>query len=461
MDYRTQDTPTQPPPFTPARSFHNPATPTSTRKVSASFATDCPLSGHPTIACSAVTASTEMKPPPPPSHYKQFRKRSSAVSSTQSYGNMEPLMSNDMLKPSHTYSSIPMSTAQSKVPSSRPSIATAYTNVRALPARKAENIPPSTSMANFNFQEPDTSQCPTPRLVPKPASPEKKTKSRLSLSKSRTFNAISNLRASISRTSLGQLTGNESRGTSISSKRSTRKGLLPSASSQSTSPTSSQVLPSPTVDNPSSGQVHTAQSSAYWAGRFMALQDRFQSETLKPDNLTALVNAHAENSQVSLVRPSLASSATTSCITPAARGKFVTATSKTTTRSTARSTPPPNYNTGSRVPTPKMRRSTTTTTLAATEASVVPPRYSYDTAPALLIDEDDRCRRIFMHLDALCTTSDARISLQQWQQCYAVRTGKKHLFPAQKKRTRELTFLGRLLMGGDHHEDAKRGSLGL
>lgn len=98
-----------------------------------------------------------------------------------------------------------------------------------------------------------------------------------------------------------------------------------------------------------------------------------------------------------------------------------------------------------------MRRSTTTTTLAAADAEVAPPpQYSYDTAAAArLVDEDDRCRRIFMHLDALCTTSEARSSLQQWQQCYAVRMGKKHLFPAQKKRTRELTFLGRLLMGGD------------
>ncbi|KAK5626584.1 hypothetical protein RRF57_002299 [Xylaria bambusicola] len=434
-DQYTRDTPTQTAPFTPARSFHRPSVPTSTRKISASFSTDCPLSGHPTIACSSVTASTTMKPPHAPPHRPSFSNRSSTTSSTRSYGNMEAFATDSTLKTSRTYTSIPMSIGQQKAPSSRPYVSTAYTTARALPSRRAENIPPSTSMVNTTTKNQSTYQYPTPQLVPKLASPKKKTtKPRLSISKSRTFNALSNLTATISRTSLGQLTGSESRGTSISSKKSGVKDPPPYTSSQSTSSTSSQALPSPGCDNPGSRQIHAAQSSAYWAGRFMALQDRFQSETLKPENLTALVNAHAEGSMCGLTQPNnFSSSATTGCITPAAH--------------------PRPTRTASRVPPPKFRRSATTN-IKHTTTIPIPPRSSHDMAAAQLIDEDARCHQIFAHLESLCATSQARDSLRQWQKCYAVRMGKEYLFSSglpKGKRTRDLTWVGRLLRGGDSY----------
>ncbi|KAI0505196.1 hypothetical protein F5B22DRAFT_661744 [Xylaria bambusicola] len=442
LDQHMRDTPVQTAPFTPARSFHHPSAPTSTRKVSASFSTDCPLSGHPTIACSSVTATTMMKSPHPPPHRPSFSNKSSTMSSTQSYGNMEAFTTNSRLKSSRTYTGIPMSTGQQKVPSCRPSVSTAYTATPALPSRRAENIPPSTSMASITTKDQSAYRYPTPHLAPKLASPTKKTtKSRLSISKSRTFNALSNLTATISRTSLGQLTGNESRGTSISSKKSGGKDPPPYTSSQSTSSTSSQALPSPGLNAPGPGQIHTAQSSAYWAGRFMALQDRFQSETLQSENLTALANAHAERSMIGSIQPNnLSYSATTNCITPATCPKTTT----------------------SRVPPPKFRRSTTTNNMKHTTALPIPPRSSHETAAAQLAAEDARCQRIFAYLESLCVTSEARGSLRHWQKCYAGRMGKEYLFSStvqKDKRTRELTWVGRLLMGGDNH--GKRGSLGL
>ncbi|KAI1423157.1 hypothetical protein F5Y12DRAFT_716666 [Xylaria sp. FL1777] len=451
LDRRTRDTPTQPPPFTPARSFNDPSAPTSTRKISASFSTDCPLSGHPTIACSAVTASTTMNRPGPPTN-RQVNNRSSTLPSSQSYCNMDvSSMKDNTLKASHTYSNLPMPTVQHKAPSSKPSIATAYTNARALPGRNVENIPPSASMASLATRRPSTYRSPTPRLFLKPSPPKKNAKSRLSISKSRTFNVFSNLTASLSRTSLGQLTGSDSRRTSTSSKSTARKDPAPYINSQSASSTSSQALPHPAQETADPRQIHTAQSSAYWAGRFMALQDRFQSEALIPENLTTLVHAHAERSLIPMAQPSLATSATTGCIMPAARPN------KPSTRPTAAGSTSPRKrqqrNSESRVPLPpKIPRSTTT---------AAPPRPSYEVAAALLVDEDNRCRRIFLHLDALCTTSEARLSLQQWQQGYARRTGKEHLFfTMQGKKTRELTWVGRLLIGsGGGH--SKRGSLGL
>ncbi|TGJ79332.1 hypothetical protein E0Z10_g9437 [Xylaria hypoxylon] len=445
LNHRTRHTAIQPAPFTPARSSYDPSAPTSTRKVSASFSTHCPLSGHPTIAYSAVTASIMMNHPGHQSSHAA--NSSSALSSSNPYRNMDTSMTYSALKPSNTYSNLPMPTAEYKALSSKPSVATAYTTTRALPSRNVENIPFSASMASFTTKKQNTYRNPTPRPVLKPSPSKKKAKSRLGISKSRPFNVFSNLTASLSRTSLGQLTGRESRRASTSSKGTVRKDPAPYMNSQSASSTSSQALANPTIEAPNSRYIHTAQSSAYWAGRFMALQDRFQSEMLVPENLTTLVHAHAVRSFLPVVQPSLASSATTGCIMPAARPK------PKPTRLAAEPTSPRKrqQKPESRAAPLSIRRSGTTT--------VAPAQSSYETAAALLVDEDNRCRRIFSHLDALCTTSEARLSLQQWQQAYARRTGKEHLFTMQRK-TRELTWVGRLLIGtGGGH--SKRGSLGL
>ncbi|KAI1307099.1 hypothetical protein F5Y03DRAFT_394136 [Xylaria venustula] len=462
VDRHTPDTPTDRAPFTPARSFHDPAPMTSTRKISASFFTECPLSGHPTIACSTVTASTTMNRPRPPSHH-QINNRPSKLPSSQSYRNIgTPFTAADnTLKASHTYSNLPMPTVHYKASPSQPSITTSYTNVRALPVRKAENIPPSPSKASPITKKQGTFQYPTAKLASKLSPSKNKTKSRIGISKSRTFNVFSNLTASLSRSSVGQLTSSDSRRTSTSSKTTAFQDPTPYMNSQSASSMSSQALPSPRLETADPSQIHTAQSSAYWAGRFMALQDRFQSEALVPENLASLVHVHAERSLIAVTQPSLASSATTSCIATPAAFNNLTKTRRTTESTSPRKQQQQQQHT-SRAPSHVLPRKTScSTTTANRTVTVAPPRPSHEVAAAMLVDEDNRCRRIFMHLDGLCTTSEARYSLQQWRQSYARRTGKKHLCVTPQKRTKELTWVGRLLMGGGGGGHSKKGSLGL
>ncbi|KAI3320268.1 hypothetical protein HD806DRAFT_538460 [Xylariaceae sp. AK1471] len=445
-----------PAPFTPARSSHRPSLPASTRKISASFSTDGPLSGHPTTAYSTITASTSTSHPGLlTSHLVNM---SSALSSSLSYGNMDTSMPDRTLKASHTYSNLPMPATHHKAHASKPSITGSYTNATGRPYRKAENIPPSTSMAFLSTNKKSKSNYPTPRPVPQP-SPKKKSKSRVGIPKSRTFNVLSNLTASLSRTSLGHFTSSDSTrrtSTSTSSKGTARRDPAPCMNPRSSTSNSSQVLLPPVVIEPTNPrQIYTAQTSAYWAGRFMALQDRFQSETLMPKNLATLVHAHAERSLLPRDKPSLASSATMSCITPSAN----TNTKPKLTHSTTGSMSPRKPQQQLR---PKLQPKAASQTPRSTTA-VATAQPSYQHAAALLADEDNRCRRIFLHLDALCTTSEARMSLQQWQQSYARRVGNENLLPeggTMHERTRELTWVGRLLIGsGNGH--SKRGNFAL
>ncbi|KAI1177081.1 hypothetical protein F4777DRAFT_543677 [Nemania sp. FL0916] len=245
------------------------------------------------------------------------------------------------------------------------------------------------------------------------------------------------------------------------------------------------------VEEPDPYKIYTAQSSAYWTGRFMSLQDRFRSETLTPENLATLVQAHADHSLVSVVRPSLASSATTSCIAPppppppsgldftrrAVTNKFMIVGSNKTLpqrlpqlRHQERSpTPQPQRQSQQQQqqPNPSAKSSavpktscapatatataTATTTTTTTTATATSSSKSDSPAAAALMNEDERCRRVFRHLDAQCATSEARTSLQQWQETYARQTGKENLLPEggsmREKLTRERTWVGRLLSG--------------
>lgn len=48
---------------------------------------------------------------------------------------------------------------------------------------------------------------------------------------------------------------------------------------------------------------------------------------------------------------------------------------------------------------------------------------------ALLLDDDERCKRVLLHMEAFCATDEARNSLRLWQQDYARKTGSKKLLP--------------------------------
>lgn len=468
--HRESFTPTQPTPCTPARSSHDPSKPTSTRKISASFSTRCRPSGHPTTAFSTATASTTMDHPGPLTSHPV--RRSSGLPTSQSHGNMSAYKIDRTLRTSDTYSNLPLPSLQYRnVPKS--SVESARSPARVRPDRRAENIPPSASMSSLPVSKQSPTKFAKPKPITKPLSPPKKEKEkpRLGIQKSRTFNNVmANLTASLSRNSLSQFKSNDSRHTSISSKDTLRKTSSSYSKPRSiVSSTSTQTLPRSAAQaaEPTDPRlIHTAQNSAYWAGRFMALQDRFQSETLTPDNMNTLIQAQAERSMLPVTQPSLASSATTSCI-PAAAGARP-APRKTTHAATISTTTP-------RKPVSKQRQASymgpTTTSYTATASSssttsssrAPPPPPSYETATSLsLVDEDIRARRIFQYLDSLCLTSEARFSLYQWQQAYARRVGKECLLPGggtmQSQRGKELTWVGRLLMGsggGGRHQARK------
>lgn len=204
--------------------------------------------------------------------------------------------------------------------------------------------------------------------------------------KSRTMSALHDLKTSISRPSLAIRSINTSAFTSSSSKTPPSSArtdatisnpsklniVQPSATSLANS-AQSYSTGSPSM------RVNMAQSSAYWSGRFMALHDRFSSENLAADafeSRQSLTNSFS-------VRPK---------------------------------TPYSNlHQRASHLP-----NSTTTSALRSfmTSTSVSPEN-----------EDDTRCRRVFDHLDYLCTTAEARRSLHIWQQSYARRHGRPSLLP--------------------------------
>lgn len=234
------------------------------------------------------------------------------------------------------------------------------------------------------------------------------------LSKSRTFNVLSGITASFSRSSLVP-----SRRTTASSNGSSAS--LAQAATADTSlskaPTSSR-LPVSKSGRLSLGShkselhltrdpccVYTEQPSAYWTGRFNTLHDKFLAECLTSDNLQSLLQAQADRAEVRnqhlqphLLRESqyarfnarLPPSATSAAIlqqTGAAGGGL-------------------GGETG-RIQSPAMH---------AADAE-------------LLLDDDERCKRVFVHLEAFCATDEARRSLFAFQQDYARKKGRPKLLP--------------------------------
>jgi hypothetical protein len=128
-------------------------------------------------------------------------------------------------------------------------------------------------------------------------------------------------------------------------------------------------------------------ASEYWTGRFVALHDRFQAETLDTESLEILVAAHA-------TRASVASS---SHLRGGQRSSHL----------------PPSK-----------------TTIGLSQVNISSKRVSSLIRRAdVLNDDDSRCWRIFRHLEVLCTTTEAKQSLHEWQQAYARRIGRPSLLP--------------------------------
>ncbi|KAK1590445.1 uncharacterized protein LY79DRAFT_590401 [Colletotrichum navitas] len=151
------------------------------------------------------------------------------------------------------------------------------------------------------------------------------------------------------------------------------------------------VTPTPTTLDDNPVIITTAQPSTYWAGRFLSLQDRFQSESLQETTLSTLVTAHAI---------------------------------KATLLSQQREA----YKGRGNLPL------STTTALDRYGTAAIPEAN-------LLSDEDNRCLRIFLHLDALC----AQKSLHAWQEAYARKNKRDALLP--KSTGAERGFVTRLFSG--------------
>jgi hypothetical protein len=119
--------------------------------------------------------------------------------------------------------------------------------------------------------------------------------------------------------------------------------------------------------------ITTRQPSAYWTGRFVSLHDRFHQALLEDDSLSTIMAAHAAN------------------VTEVNRRQ---------------------KNMG---PSAGLSASTTTAALSTVSAS-------WHSAAAaevgLLGNEESLSRRVFLHLEALCLTSEAKQSLREWQQVY-------------------------------------------
>lgn len=126
------------------------------------------------------------------------------------------------------------------------------------------------------------------------------------ISKSRTFNVLSNLTHTFSRSSLlshstaspQDLQNSSSTATAKSSRSSLSSRFGRKAMDHDVGPSTQATEPTPTCEdappplpiNPRF--VSTAMPSAYWAGRFTSLHDRFHNEILGPRNLNLIIEAH-------------------------------------------------------------------------------------------------------------------------------------------------------------------------
>ncbi|KAL7622575.1 hypothetical protein AAE478_008082 [Parahypoxylon ruwenzoriense] len=428
---------------------YRPDASTSSRRLSASFTAAGPLSSQPTTACSSVTASTDPRHPaydhpgPLTSHPTTEFSYMAASGSRGGFDRfagaaLRPSLTTSNLPAPSTYQKYARRASPTNIPSSKTSTAATYTASTAIPRFKVEKAPSSSSTISLGTKHKDSLDIAHTKFTPKQA-PKSKVKAGGGIPKSRTMNVLSNLTAPFSRTSsLASFARSESRHASGSSAATSNVAAPPAVARNTAAGASTQNLNSAMPPSFNGIRlIHTAQSSAYWTGRFMALQDKFQVEKLLPGNLTTLVGGHAEQSSTPAAtggRPqiSLPISHTTACLSSSAA----------TPRMLQRQQQPlmPKQNQHAR----------SNSTASATSPLTSKPGSSAEAA-ALLLDEDNCSKRAFLHLEALCTTNEARKSLHAWQQNYARRMGKENLLPkGGTMEDKEKGWVGRLFSGGSY-----------
>lgn len=389
----------------------------STRRLSASFTTDGPLTSDPTTAYSSVTASntrcnSQATPGTPLAHTR--RSTNLPLPPTYYPEGRRPSISPQLLKAPST---------------------TTYSTETELPRAQRENTPPAASRSNLSSAQQSGLDSATAQLLPKVAAgsnTKQKAKAWPGIPKSRTFTVFANITNSLSRSSLASFARNESRYPSITSTTTTfpvspasvmdsenrvQASAPPSPSSPLPSPSPSSV-PHPSTTDPQ--KIYTAESSSYWTGRFVSLHDKFRSEMLLPENLAIVVSAHHGEEQKKPQASSRHFPSSTTKVTVGGRGL------------------PPSGTTGcipSVPPTMHRRRQQ----LSRDE----------DVLVMMMHDETARSRRAFQHLEALCATPEARASLHAWQQAYARRINCEALLPK-----------GGSMENRDHDRDRDRGWVG-
>ena len=242
---------------------------------------------------------------------------------------------------------------------------------------------------------PDHAECQKENITPDVPSTQEGTRAKLT--KSRTFNVLSSITQSISRASLTS-SRTASRNFSAASRASSATSNATKKHGASPQSMESQA-PSPPPANPRF--VSKAQPLPYWTGRFIALHDRFHNELLSPSNLRTLMDAHAEGAMRD--KPSR----------------------------------PPR-------PGPHTRLPPSATSAAIMQHSPVKDRTMARQDAELLIDDDIRCRRIFIHLEAMCLTDEARQSLYLWQQTYTTETGREDLLPLAGRLEHRSSLMGKI-----------------
>lgn len=130
----------------------------------------------------------------------------------------------------------------------------------------------------------------------------------------------------------------------------------------------------------------------------MSLHDKFQSEALTPKNMQSLILAHAHRATTNKLQHM--------------RGRQ---------RDLFQDVRYSRYHT-------RLPQSATSSAVLQQTGGDVADAIAHSNA-TLLLDEDERCRRVFVHLEAFCATNEARKSLHLWQQDYARKTGRKKLLP--------------------------------
>ncbi|RYO97139.1 hypothetical protein DL765_011308 [Monosporascus sp. GIB2] len=344
-----------------------------------------------------------------------------------------------------------------------------YATATALSHLQRENIPPSASQASAANTRQDSLDLTTSRLLPKVTRPNsrQKPKARPSIPRSRTLNVFSNITNSLSRSSLVSFTRNDSRHPSTSTTATTStRGTADSSTTESRFGMSISTSSIRAVSgNTSPAKIRTAQSSAYWTGRFVALHDKFRSEMLLPENLPMVICAQAEQAPPKATTASgLPAAATTGSIPPPHHPLKTSSSSGNDFAHHLETTAATASNERKHKKTASSSTTKSTITVTATTTAMTPRKskpgtgtYGQDdhgdaTLPLMMHDEHCRSQRVFQHLEALCATNEARRSLHAWQQTYARRVDCEALLPCggsiEDHRGGGGGWVGRLLGGG-------------